>query len=403
MVSERVRGIGLSPTMRISALATEMRADGVDVLDFSAGQPDFPTPENAKDPGRRAIDENRTRYTANNGLLELRTAIADHLRKGRGLAYDPGEILVSPGAKASLYFACQALLDPGDEVLLPVPYWVSYPEQIRLAGAVTVEVPAGEESGFKLLPERIEEYLGPRSKLLILNYPSNPTGACYTREELEPLAEICARRKLWILADEIYSRLLFDGRTFTSIASLGEDVRQLTILIDGMSKTYSMTGWRIGYAAGPAEVISGMARLQSHSTSNATSISQWASVEALDTPGTEIERRVGEFQRRRDAIVERLRGLPRVSCRVPEGSFYAFPNVSGWFGNHGPGRTIRDSFAMAEYLLESARVAVVPGDAFGSSDHLRISFAASLETIEKGMERIAVALAALETERRRGY
>jgi aspartate/methionine/tyrosine aminotransferase len=395
MLAERIRRIGLSPTLRINALAQEMRAAGEDVLDFSAGQPDFPTPEHVKRAGVDAIQADKTRYTANSGLPELRRSIGRRIEVERGLSYGPDQILVSPGAKASLYFACMALLDPGDEVLVPSPYWVSYPEQIRLAQAEPVFVSCEEQTGFKLTVEQLERATTERTKLILLNYPSNPTGACYTRDELQPLADFCVRRDLWILADEIYSRLLFDGRSFTSIAQLGPEVLQRTIIVDGMSKTYAMTGWRVGYAAGPAEVIGGMARLQSHSTSNATTISQWASLEALDAPQDEVERRLREFQDRRDEIVRRLRELPGVRCRVPEGSFYVFPNVSGCFGRGGAEGEIDSGEALTQYLLEQAKVAVVPGEAFGSPAHIRISYAASLDRIREGMDRMATALAGL--------
>jgi aspartate/methionine/tyrosine aminotransferase len=397
VLSERARGIGLSPTLSISALAGELRAAGEDVLDFSAGQPDFPTFENVKQAGKRAIDADRTRYTANNGLVELRECIAQHLFEHRGLRYGAQQVLVSPGAKASLYFACMALLEPGDEVLIPEPYWVSYPEQVRLCQARPVFVPCTEERRFKLDAESLAEAMTPRTKLLLLNYPSNPTGACYSRDELAPLAELCLKRGIWVLADEIYCRLLFDGREFTSIASIDPEMQERTILIDGVSKSYSMTGWRIGYAAGPAEVIAGMAKIQSHSTSNATSISQWASLEALSGPQGEVARRSVEFQRRRDEIVRRLRQLPGVRCVVPEGSFYAFPNVSGCFVDGGSRDPVRSGDALARYLLEEAKVAVVPGEAFGSGQHLRLSFATSLERVREGMDRIAAAVAVLDS------
>jgi len=395
MLAERIQRIGLSPTLRINALAQEMKAAGEDVFDFSAGQPDFPTPQAVKQAGIDAIESNKTRYTANSGLPEFRRAITRSLEDSRGLRYDPEQILVSPGAKASLYFACMALLDPGDEALVPSPYWVSYPEQVRLAQAEPVFVPCSEATGFKLTVEQLERAMTERTKLLLLNYPSNPTGACYTRDELEPLAEFCLRHKLWVLADEIYSRLLFDGRRFTSIAQLSPEMQQRTIVVDGMSKTYAMTGWRIGYAAGPAEVIAGMARLQSHSTSNATTISQWASLEALVASQDEVERRVHEFQERRDEIVRRLGELPGVSCRLPEGAFYVFPNVSGCFGAPTDDGPIDSGEDLTRFLLERAKVAVVPGEAFGSAAHVRISYAASMERIREGMDRIATALTGL--------
>jgi len=395
MVTQRVQRIGLSPTLRINAMAQEMRGSGIDVLDFSAGQPDFPTPENVKRAGALAIEQNKTRYTPNPGLPELRQAVADRIRADHDLSYESDRILVSPGAKASLYFACMAWIEEGDDVLLPTPYWVSYPEQIALAGARAVPVPCPEERGFKLRVEDLESARTERSRLLILNYPSNPTGACYSREELEPIAEFCVRHDIRVIADEIYSKLVYDDLRFTSIAELGAEIRERTLMINGMSKAYAMTGWRIGYAAGPKEVIAGMSRLQSHSTSNATSIAQWASIEALQTCDDEVERRRLEFEKRRNAIVERLQGLKNVECVRPEGAFYVFPNVSGWFGSRAGEKTVTCGEDLATWLLERAKVAVVPGDAFGSPQHVRISYAVSLETIGEGMERIEEALAAL--------
>jgi aspartate/methionine/tyrosine aminotransferase len=396
VVSRRAQRIGLSPTLRISAQATALRAAGVDVLDFSAGQPDFPTPSGVKEAGRKAIAEDKTRYTPNAGLPELRRAIAVEIERVRGLCYAPEQVLVSSGAKASLYFAFQALIDPGDEVLLPAPYWVSYPDQIRLAEGTPVLVPCSDADGFKLRREALEAAITPRTRGLVLNYPSNPSGACYTREELEPIAEVCLRRELWVVADEIYSRLLYDGRRFTSIAALSPEMRERTIVIDGMSKTYSMTGWRIGYAAGPADIVSAMAREQSHVTSNASTIAQWAAIEALASCEEEVARRVVEFQRRRDEVVRLLRGLDGVSCRMPEGAFYAFPQVAARFGQRAGQVTIDSAQRLAEYLLERARVAVVPGEPFGAPQHLRVSYAVSLERIREGVGRIAEALAALD-------
>lgn len=395
MIAQRVQQLGMSATLRISALAQEMRAAGIDVLDFSAGQPDFPTPPEIKEAGKRAIDENQTRYTANAGLLELRRAVADTFRREQGVAYAPEQVLVSSGAKASLYFACMALLDPGDEMLVPVPYWVSYPEQVRLAQARPVFVDCPESNRFKLLPEALERAVTPRTKALMLNYPSNPTGVGYSREELEPIAELCVRRRLWVVADEIYSKLLFDGRSFTSIAALGTEIRDRTITIDGVSKTYSMTGWRIGWAAGPQEIITAMAKIQSHSTSNAATPSQWAAVEALRSSGAEVARRAAAFQERRDETLRLLQQVPGLRCVVPEGTFYAFPNVSAFLAGEGGDPKMQSGADVAQYLLEEARVAVVPGGAFGAGRHIRISFAVSLDRVREGMGRIAAALARL--------
>ena len=395
MVSRRVERIGLSPTLRISALAQSLRASGVDVLDFSAGQPDFPTPEPVKQAGIRAIEQDKTRYTPNAGTPELRQAISRQLGRTRGVEYPPDQILVSSGAKASLFFAFMALVEPEDDVLLPTPYWVSYPEQIQLAEGRAVLVPCSDETGFKLTPEVLEAAVTKRSRVLILNYPSNPSGACYSREELEALARVCLRHNLWIIADEIYSGMVYDGREFTSVVSLGEEFREKTVIIDGMSKSYAMTGWRMGHAAGPKDVISAMARMQSHSTSNASSIGQWASIEALDNGDDEVRRRLGEFTARRDEVVRLLSALDGVNCLKPEGAFYAFPNVSGLFGRTTDKGPIRSGQDLAEYLLEQANVALVPGDPFGAPQHVRISYAVSLERIREGVGRIGDAIAKL--------
>jgi aspartate aminotransferase len=395
MVSKRVQSMTVSTTLRISALANEMRAAGQDVLDFSAGQPDFPTPDVVMEAGKKAIEAGHTRYTANPGIIELRKVIAEDLERDHGLSYGTNQIVVSSGAKASLFFACMAILDPGDEVLVPLPYWVSYPEQVRLAQAEPVFVPCLQEDGFKLSVDGLRAALTPRTKILMLNYPSNPTGACYSREELEPIAEFCVDNGLWVIADEIYDKLVFDGRKFTSIAELGDEIRSRSIVIKGVSKTYSMTGWRIGYAAGPKEIITGMSKMQSHSTSNACSISQWASLAALQSGDEEINRRVREFENRRNEIVKLTRRLKGFACRVPDGAFYLFPNVSSYLKN-GAGESGFESVnEMAKYLLEKARVATVPGDAFGSHEHIRLSFAVSEEVIREGIGRIAEALAAL--------
>jgi len=389
MIADRVKQIGMSPTLRIAALASELKRQGQDVLDFSAGQPDFPTPEQVKLAGVRAIEDNQTRYTANSGMQELRDAIVQRIRRDHNLNYDAGQVLVSPGAKASLYFACMTLIEPGDEVIVPSPYWVTYPEQVRLAGGTPVFVPCRGEDGFRLDPERLAAAITSKTTVLILNDPSNPTGASYSEEQLRPLAELCDRHDLWILSDEIYSRLLYDGRRFVSIATLGDSIRERTVMINGMSKAWSMTGWRVGWTAAAKPVIDGMAKLQSHSTSSVTTISQFASVEALNHCDEEIARRVEAFQQRRDRIVERLRRIDGVRCTVPEGAFYVLPDCGGRLERMDG---IADGAELAEFLLDRAQVAVVPGEAFGAAHHLRLSYAVSLERIDEGMDRIERAL-----------
>jgi aspartate aminotransferase len=393
MLADRIRHIELSPTFRVNAIARRMRAEGIDVLDFSVGEPDFATPPAAKTAGIDAIAHDVTKYTANEGTLPLRRAIADKLAKDNGLAYGTDEILVSPGAKASIFCAAMALFGDGDEVLIPSPYWVSYPEQVRLAGAKPVIVPAREAGGFKLTAAELSAAIGPRTKGLILNYPSNPTGACYDRDELAALAEVVVARDLVVIADEIYEKLVYDGRPFTSIASVSAKAKACTIVVNGMSKAFAMTGWRLGYAAGPKEIIEAMGRVQSHSTSHPASITQVAGEAALGNSDVEVAAMRAEFERRRDAIVALVAELPGVTCVRPSGAFYVFPNISGLFGRKLGDRVLSSGQDVTEALLETARVAVVPGEAFGSADHVRISFACALETIRTGMGRIQQALA----------
>jgi aspartate aminotransferase len=391
-LAERIQHVELSPTFRINAMARKMAAQGIDVLDFSVGEPDFPTPACAKEAGKSAIDRNITRYTANEGTLELRQAIAEKLQRDNGIAYAPDQILVSPGAKASLYCAAMALFGPDDEVLVPTPYWVSYPEQIRLAGAKPVPLEAKEANGFKIKALDLDVEIGTKTRGLILNYPSNPTGACYDRNELAAIAAVAVEHDIVVIADEIYEKLLYDNRAFTSIASLGPGIAARTVVVNGMSKAFAMTGWRLGYAAGPRKIIDAMSKVQSHTTSHPASISQAAGLVALREAGADVHRMAAEFARRRDATMALLKTLRGVTCVPPAGAFYVFPNVSGLFGRAIGGKTVRCGHDVAEALLETARVAVVPGEAFGSPNHIRLSFSCAMERIEEGMKRIGEAI-----------
>ena len=400
MLSERVNRIALSPTLRISARAQAMKAQGIDVVDFSAGEPDFPTPEVVKRACKAAIDANFTKYVANDGIPELKKAIAEKLERENGVRFSPDEIIVSVGAKNSLFNVAQSLYEPGDDVLIPSPYWVSYPDQVKICGANPVFVPTREEDGFRLSARDLAAAITPNTKALILNYPCNPTGAAYTREELEAIADVCVREQIWVISDEIYEKLSYDGRRFTSIASLNEKIKKLTIVVNGFSKAYSMTGWRLGYAAGPREIIAACSKVQSHNTSNATSFVQKAAVVALTDCAMEIERMRQEFERRRNFVVYRLRALPNVSCASPAGAFYVMPNVSRYLDREFQGAPIRNTYGLAYYLLKEAHVAAVPGEAFGTDAHIRISFATSMDRLEEGMRRIEQALARLEEPRR---
>ncbi len=396
MIAERIHHIGASPTLKITAKAKALKAQGIDVIDFSVGEPDFPTPQNIKDAAKRAIDDNFTRYTANEGIPRLRQAIVERLREDHKLEYKPDEILVSNGAKHSIYNAIMALVNEGDEVIVPTPYWVSYPEMVKLARGVPVVVSALEENGFRLTPDQLRDAITAGTRAIILNNPSNPTGAGYRPEELERIVEICMEERLFIISDEIYEKLVFDGFPFKSIPTFGSDVRERTVLVNGVSKAYSMTGWRIGYAAAPRYVIEAMSKVQGHCTSNASSISQMAALAALEGPQYEIRRMRAEFEKRRNYVVHKLQAMPGVSCAMPQGAFYAFPNVSSFFEKEFEGAPIRNSYGLAYYLLKHANVAIVPGDAFGAPDHIRISYATSMENLEKGISRIAEALQQLK-------
>ncbi len=400
MISEKVQRIGASPTLKISAKAKAMRAEGIDVVDLSVGEPDFPTPENIKDAGIKAIRENFTKYTESDGILALRKAIARRLKEDYGLEYAPKQVIVSAGAKSSLFHLVQALVDEGEEVIIPAPYWVTYPECVALAKGKSVIVPTREEDGFLLTPETLKASISPATKALILNNPSNPTGGAYTRDQLLALAEVVKGEDLYVIADEIYASLVFDSFKFTSFAALGEDVKKKTVIINGVSKSYSMTGWRIGFAAGPAEVIDGMSKIQSHTTSNACSIAQKASLEAYDGPQYDVAKMVAEFQRRRNYCLMRLAAVQGLSCFKPQGAFYLFPNVRSFYDKEANGARIRNSYGLAYYLLKEARVAIVPGDAFGADDHIRLSYATSMANLEKGMDRIVEALAKLKTAKK---
>ncbi len=397
MISEIINRIGISPTLKITTKARAMKSEGIDVVDLSVGEPDFPTPENIKAAGIRAIQQNFTKYTENEGIPALKAAIIKRLKEDYNLTYEKNEIIVSSGAKSALYHLILTLINEGDEAIIPAPYWVTYPQAVRMANGKAVILPTKEEDGFLLWPEQLKSAISPATKLLILNNPSNPTGAVYKRKELERIAEIILEEEIYVISDEIYAKLIYDDFRFTSFASLSEEIKKKTILISGVSKSYAMTGWRIGYAAGPAEIIDGMAKIQSHTTSNPCSISQMASLEALEGPQHEISKMVSEFQRRRNYVLMRLQSLPHVSCFKPQGAFYLFPNFSFYYDKEFKNTKIRNSYGLAYYLLKEAKVAVVPGDSFGADNYLRISYATSLENLEKGMDRIIQALQNLKT------
>lgn len=397
MNSDRIKNISESQTGKISAKAITMRKAGIDVINLSVGEPDFPTPENIKEAAKKAIDNNLTKYTVNKGVVELRQAIAHKLKEENNLEYDVNNIIVSNGAKQSILMVMMSLVNKGDEVIIPAPYWVSYPEMVGLAEGRPVFINANEENGFKITPEQLKDNMSANTKALILCNPSNPTGAAYTRDELERIAEIVEQEDIYVIADEIYEKLVYDNYRFTSFASISDKIQQKTIVINGVSKAYSMTGWRLGYAAGPEDVIEGANKMQSHSTSNTSSISQYAGLEALTGPQYEVSKMRSEFEKRRNYVLYRMESIPGISCQKPAGAFYVFPNVSSYYGKEYHGTFIRNSYGLAYYLLREAQVALVPGGAFGSDNHIRISYATSMDNLEKGMDRITEALAKLKT------
>jgi len=381
-ISERARNAAPSPTLAITAKCRAMQAQGIDVIGFGAGEPDFDTPEHIKQAAIQALNAGDTKYTASSGIPALREAICEKLQRENGLAYQPNQIIVSLGAKHSIYNLFQAFLDPGDEVIIPVPYWVSYPEQVKLADGVPVFVDAPESQGFKVTAAAIEAAVTPRTKVVVVNSPSNPSGAVVEEGELRKIAELAVERDFYLLSDEIYEHLTY-GREHVSIASFGPEVQKRTFLVNGFSKAYSMTGWRLGWLAGEADVVAAMGRVQDQSTSNPTSFAQPGAVQALRGPQDCVEAMRREFEKRRDYIVERLNGIPGVSCVKPEGAFYVLPNVSGLVGPRCP-----DSDALAEHLLTEAKIAVVPGSGFGVPQNIRLSYATSMECIQRGMDRL---------------
>ena len=363
MISEVANRINESPTMKVSALAKKMKAEGEKVINLSVGEPDFSTPENIKQAAKKAIDENQTKYTLNAGTVELRKAIAAKLKKDNNLDYDIKNIIVSNGAKHSVFNCILATVNKGEEVIIPAPYWVSYPDMVGIANGTSIIINTKEENGFKVTQEELENAVTPRTKALILCNPSNPTGSAYSKEELEKVAEVCLKHNFYIISDEIYEKLTYGDFKFVSFPSLNEELKKRTLLINGLSKAYSMTGWRIGYTAGPEDVIQGINKIQSHTTSNASSISQAASLEALCGSQEAVEEMRKEFQKRRDYLYNELTSIDGISCYKPEGAFYLFPNISAYFNKSDGEKNIKDSMDLAMYILSDAKIAAVPGRA----------------------------------------
>ena len=395
MLSKRASSIKPSPTLAMDAKAKAMKANGVDIVNFGVGEPDFDTPDNIKEAAIKAIKEGFTKYTPVGGIDSLKDAIVEKLKKDNKLDYMREEIIVSCGAKHSLYNIAQALFGPGDEVLIPAPYWVSYPDQVVLNDAIPVFIKTYESDSFMVKAEAVESRITEKTKALILNSPCNPTGLTYGKKNLEKIAEIALKHKLYVVSDEIYEKLVYDGVKHYSIASLDSEVKKRTIVVNGLSKSYAMTGWRIGYAAGPKEIIKAMTNIQSQSTSNPTSIAQKAAVEALTGPQDFIDKMRAEFDIRRKFLVNKLNSIPGISCVTPTGAFYAFPNTSALYDRSAGKEKISSSSDLALYLLEKANVALVHGGAFGDDKYIRLSYATSMDEIRKGVDRIREAVSRL--------
>jgi len=394
-LANRVQILKPSATLAITAKAKDLKRQGIDVIGFGAGEPDFDTPDNIKDEAIKAIKDGFTKYTSVGGTDEIKEAIISALKRDHNLNYAKDEIIVSCGAKHTIYNLTQALFESGDEVIIPAPYWVSYPDQIFLTGATPVILDTVESNKFRIDPPDLKKAINSNTRAIILNYPSNPTGTTYSEKELRVIVEICLENGLIIISDEIYEKILYGDNIHVPVAALSEEAKKSTILVNGVSKSYSMTGWRIGYAAGNKDVVSAMSKLQGQSTSNPTSISQMATIEALNGPQEQVSERVQEFYRRKNYIVTRLNNIEGISCFDPLGAFYVFPSISGFIGKEFNGNKINCSLDFTEFLLEEAKVAVVPGIAFGKENYLRISYATSMKNIEEGMDRIERAVAKL--------
>ena len=396
-LAQRLSVIQPSATVAIATRAKELQAKGIDVLSFSVGEPDFETPEFIREAAKKAVDKGSSHYTAVRGTPALRDAIvADSKKRRGGVAHTPKQVVVSVGAKHSLFNLALALYNPGDEILIPAPYWVSYPEHARIVGAEPVIVQTTEENGFRLTPEALRNALTPKTKALVLCSPSNPTGAAYTAAQLGALAEVLRGHSCWIIADEIYGRLVYGGFEQKSILEVAPDLRDRIIIVDGVSKTYAMTGWRIGWALAPDAVADACDTIQGQATTNPAAISQLATVAALTGPDAPIEAMRQAFEKRRALIVERMRAIPGFVCPMPDGAFYVFPNVKALLGKRAGDRVLTDDIAVANWLLEDARCAVVPGTPFGAPGYLRFSYACSEAQIEEGTRRIAEAVSKLK-------
>ncbi len=394
-LATRVAQIKPSETLAITAKANALKAEGRDVIGFGAGEPDFDTPANIKTAAIKAIEAGFTKYTPVGGTDELKDAVIGKLKRDNALEYKRSQIVVSCGAKHSLYNLAQALFEAGDEVIIPAPYWVSYPDIVVLAGGQPVIVETQEKDGFKMKPEQLKAAINSRTKAVVINSPSNPTGAAYSPEELKALAAVLLNTEILVISDDIYEKIIYADFPFANIATVEPRIKDRTIVVNGVSKAYAMTGWRIGYAAGPEQIIAAISKIQSQNTSNPASISQKAAVEALNGDQDVVGQMVIEFRKRREVIVKLLNEIDGIKCLLPEGAFYVFPNVSAIYGRSFQDKKITNSTQLIDYLLDEANVATVPGAAFGSDNHIRLSYATSLKNIEEGLKRIKTAIAKL--------
>ena len=387
-ISTRVSVIAPSLTLAISAKAKAMKEAGESVVSFGVGEPDFNTPEHIVDAAKVALDKGYTKYTPSSGLLSLRKSISEKFKKDNGLDYEPSQIIVSNGAKHSIFNACYALIEDGDEVIIPAPYWLTYPEVVKVCGGVPKYIECSKENKFKFTAEELEKAITPKTKMLIFNSPSNPTGAVYTEEEVRAIAKVCVEHQIFVLSDEIYEKLCYNGVKPFSIAACSKEMYDLTVTINGVSKSYAMTGWRIGYLGAPKDVAKAIDSFQSHATSNACSIAQYATLEALVAPESEIDEMVKIFDARRQKLLDLIAGIDGVQAIEPDGAFYVMLVVGDLYGKSYNGKKIEDSIAFADLLLEAEKVATVPGVSFGAPDCLRLSYALSDSDIEEGLKRI---------------
>ncbi|MBU1677707.1 MAG: pyridoxal phosphate-dependent aminotransferase [Bacteroidetes bacterium] len=383
MLSELVSKMAASKTMEIAAKAIALKLMGESIIDLSVGEPDFPTPQKIKDAACKAIAENKTKYTLNQGLEELRSAVCARFKIDHGVNYKPDEIIVSTGAKQVLFNAILAVVNPGDEVIIPIPYYVSYPEMVKVAGGIPLFIETSEEQSFKISPEQLQNTITNKTRLIVLCSPSNPTGAAYTKNELKALSEIIIKNNLLVIIDEIYNKLVYDGFEFTCLPSLSEEIKKRTILVNGVSKTYAMTGWRIGYAAAEKSFINAMNKIQSHNTSNAATISQYAALEALTGPQDEVEQMRKQFEERRNYFYDRINSIDGISVRKPEGAFYLFVNIKDLLNKKAGDEVVKSSADFALKLLEKKKIVTVPGSAFGAEGYVRITFANSIAKLER--------------------